>query len=242
MKRNESILNELREMGSHLPGASENVFTVPAGYFASLPERIMERIRAGEELQTLSPLLGGLSKKMDYAIPSGYFEKIQGRLDSPAADSGVPVQEELATLSPLLNGIDRRLPYSVPHDYFENLPVLPESRTKVVSIAQRSWFRYAAAAVVTAIIVTSGFLLLNRKEIDPDVRPIAWMEKKLKKVSTDDINSFVELVEADPATASGSTPPVEINKLLNEVSPEEIQAFLDETEMGEPGLDEDILN
>ena len=75
MKRNETILNELRELNSRLPGVSENVFSVPKGYFDSLPERMLNRIRNEEELQELSPLLAGLSRKMDYSVPNDYFGK-----------------------------------------------------------------------------------------------------------------------------------------------------------------------
>src|SRR5690606_31911008 len=100
-----------------------------------------------EELSTLSPLLQGLSKKMDYSLPEGYFEQLTP--DTEMVSDSQSASEEIAQLSPLLNSIDRRNLYSVPAGYFENLAVIPETSAKVVSITRKNWFRYAAAAVVT---------------------------------------------------------------------------------------------
>ncbi len=218
---------------------TEAVYLVPDGYFEALASTVLNKIRAKEELNEISPLLAGLSRKMEYAVPEGFFQNLSAQgvlIDDSSA------REELSTLSPILNGIDRKMPYSVPEGYFDQDVSIPETETRVVSISSRSWFRYAAAAVITAVIVTTGFLTFNRNEIDPDVKPFAWVEKKLKKVSTDDINEFVDLVDANGTAITATSTPVEIDKLLNEVSTEDIQDFLDETEAGELGLGDDILN
>lgn len=238
MKRNENISIELKELGSSLPESAENVYAVPAGYFDKLPARILERIKADEELSTLSPLLQGLSRRMDYSLPEGYFEQLTP--DTEKVSDSQSASEEIAELSPLLNSIDRRTPYAVPEGYFENLAVIPDTPAKLVSITRKSWFRYATAAVVTGLIVAIGFLIFNRNEVDPDVKPFAWVEKEFKKVSTDEIDAFVDLVDNSTLTVSNSATPVEVSKLLNEVTPEEIEAFLDDT-----GIDfesDDILN
>src|SRR5690606_895056 len=112
MKRNDNISIELKELGSSLPESAENVYSVPAGYFDNLPARMLERIKADEELSTLSPLLQGLSKKMDYSLPEVYFEQLTP--DTEMVSDSQSASEEIAQLSPLLNSIDRRTPYSVP--------------------------------------------------------------------------------------------------------------------------------
>jgi hypothetical protein len=71
------------------------------------------------------------------------------------------------------------MPYSVPQGYFEGLV---ENRTrpaaKIVSITHRNWFKYAAAAVVTGLIVLSGLIYLTRKTVDPMEQPYALGQKE----------------------------------------------------------------
>ena len=82
MSQNNNILEELKAMGSALADfPRNNVYSVPPGYFDSLAENVLLRIKAGntssakEELEILSPLLSKASKKMPYEIPSGYFDQ-----------------------------------------------------------------------------------------------------------------------------------------------------------------------
>lgn len=84
MNRRKEILEELNDAAPNLAGIeNQHPYRVPAGYFASLPELILLRIRtdkaesAGEELEILSPLLSGLDKKMPFSTPEGYFESLQ---------------------------------------------------------------------------------------------------------------------------------------------------------------------
>jgi hypothetical protein len=60
----------------------EPVFTVPEGYFAQFPEKLMQRIRKEEnqdvsaELEEISPLLAArLTRKMPFTLPDGYFSE-----------------------------------------------------------------------------------------------------------------------------------------------------------------------
>lgn len=238
-------MTELQDLNSSLANLENpHVFTIPNGYFDALPLQVIEKIRAREELAELSPLLSGISKNINYAVPAGYFESLTIPGNS---NEQLSVEEELSSISPLLISARGKTPYSVPENYFASLsvPELADARVadaRVVPISRRGWFRYAAAAVITAVIVSLGFLLLSRNEIDPDVKPFAWVEKKLKKVSTDEINEFVLLVDQNSTDVAVGTTPSEINELIKEVSVEDIHDFLEETEAAEPDLKEDFLN
>ncbi|MCX6318340.1 MAG: hypothetical protein NTW29_13705 [Bacteroidetes bacterium] len=128
MTRKEHILQELNELKSTLAGfSSQQVYTVPDGYFQGLTEQIMRRIKAldaataTEELKQLSVLLAGLPKQMPYQVPQGYFENLAEQvMRRIKAMDAANAADELSTLSPLLAGLSKKMPFSVPSGYFEN--------------------------------------------------------------------------------------------------------------------------
>ena len=262
MTQRDNILQELTELQSTLANASsQNVYQAPAGYFEDLAGRVLNRIKAleaenaTEELNYLSPLLSSISKKTPYSIPSGFFNELDEKIIHAVKDDSdmLTPAEELETLSPLLSSLKKEMPvryghpggpYSIPEGYFENInaPVI-QPQAKVVSITRQKWFRYAAAAIVTGFIVMAGFLFLSKKEIDPDQKPFAWVEKNMKKVSTDQINEFVQLAdEQAPVVASiDATTKNEIKELIKDITDEEIQDFLNETQTEETDNSDDLL-
>lgn len=222
-------------------------FTIPAGYFAGLADQVLNRIKmmetedASGETDDLSSLLTGISKKMPNAVPAGYFGGLAAAmLEIVTKDNQTP-EEELETLSPLLSGLKKEMPYSVPAGYFQELDktVIIEAarpKAKVVSITKQSWFRYAAAAVVTGIIVLSGFLIFNKQNgIDPKSESAKWVKKNLKKVSTDDIEKFADLADQGALAVvtdvkNDIREANEVKELIKDIPQEEIQKFLEETQ------------
>lgn len=263
MTQKENILQELNELKSSLATVTpQNVYTVPVGYFDGLAAQILNRIKAMEaknaveELGYLSPSLNNISKQVPYAVPAGYFEGLSEKLMQLIRESsdylqkesfGQTAKEELETLSPLLSGLKKTMPYTVPQGYFESLA---EKRNKpvakVVPITQRKWFRYAAAAVVTGVIVLAGFIYINsRNSVNPVEQPYAWVKKSIKKIDKSDIDAFVKLANEElsnlAAVATSPVKPEEIKELMKDVSDKEIQDFLDETTVMESS-DETMMN
>lgn len=248
---------EMADFLSPLAGdlSKQMTYSTPAGYFNNLPEQILKRIKATEpdnaagELASLSPLLSKISKRAPYAVPAEYFDSVEKKLEQLLIinNKGQTAGEELEDISPLLNKLKKQTTYTVPDGYFENLqlPVVNENidtKAKVVSITSRKWFRYAAAALVIGFVATIGFLLLNKPErIDPSVKSFAWVQKNMKKVSTDDINEFVELASAGTPDVAKTDAKEEINNLLKDVSDKEIQDFLNDTQLAESETDDDLI-
>ena len=240
MSQKDNILQELNELQSSLVNAVPgNLYQVPAGYFDSLAEKVLNRVRAletgnaGEELNDLSPLLSSISKKTPYSVPVGFFDELDGRIAALIThEEQQTASEEIEELSPLLSGLKKEMPYTVPQGYFENInPAVPE-KTKVISITRQKWFRYAAAAVIVGFVATAGFLVFNKpSSIDPNKQSFAWVEKNLKKVSTDDINSFVELADKENTSIAKADikESDEIKELIKDIPEKDIQSFLDET-------------
>jgi hypothetical protein len=250
-----AILNELKELGSKLPVAPlENIYTVPGGYFEGFASQMLARIKAleaadaNDELGHLSSYFKSVSKENPYKVPAGYFEGLEKKMMNAvrASEDFQTTDEELESLSSLLSGLKKVNPYSVPQGYFENFqpPVVEESKTKVVSITSRKWFRLAAAAVVIGIVAILGVTILNNKRIDPNENSHAWVEKNMKKVSTDKIESFIKLAENEKnyETVASNAKSDDIKELIKDIPESEIQDFLKDTELLTNDEDETLMN
>lgn len=244
MTQRDNILQELRELQSKLADHTpENIYSVPTGYFDGLVEEVLRRIRALEaenavdELACLSPLLSKLSKKMPYTVPAGYFEGMETSLISSVSTDGQSAKEELKTLSPLLSGLKKELPYSVPVGYFESLGenrASAKTETKIVSLGSRKWIRFAAAAVVTGIIVTTGYFFLSRDKVSVDSNSYKWVKVNTKKVSTEKIDEFIQLTQEEKSgqgTIAAVEKNLDIKELVKDIPEKEIQNLLNDTEL-----------
>lgn len=254
MTQKDYILQELKELDSLLAmTGTGSTYQVPEGYFNTLPAIILTRARAieaadaGEELLILSPLLAGIPKKMPYSIPAGYFEELeQTPYASIFGSEGLSAEKELDALSPLLGELKKENTYRVPEGYFDTLVSEANENkvtvTKVVSIRRTKWVRYAAAAVVTAVVAVSSFFIISKnKQPDPETASYAWVEKNMKKVSTTDIDEFLQLTDEASLVSTNTQAPIEeVKNLLKNISDDEIQHFLNDA--GLDDSDDDILN
>ncbi len=249
MAQRPNILEELKELESTL--AREVVkqpYTVPGGYFERLPQLLLARIREESEI---SGLVQHFPKENPYMVPEGYFESLETRVQVAISRAGTSpsVREELQDIAPLLSTFDRKTPYLVPEGYFDtvNLPVPSKVKnSKLVSIGASKLFRYAAAAVVTGLVAVTVLLLSGPGRLDPSENSYSWVEKKMKKVSTNEIENFValasETITGDDMLA-GTARSNEIKAMMEDISSKEIQAFLSDLPQDEVLLeDEAILN
>jgi hypothetical protein len=208
--------------------------------------KALETREPGEELAILSPFVSKIGKGMPYDVPAGYFDGLEKKLLQSALNKEQTAEEELETLSPLLSGLKKQTPYSVPAGYFEQLNHIPaEQKTgapaKVISMTSRKWFRYAAAAVVIGVIALGAFLFTGKNNIDPNDQSYAWIKKNMKKVSTDEMEEFIDIATQEtPVIASSNV--TEVKELVKNIPDEEIQEFLKDVDLAEPDSDDIILN
>lgn len=250
MPQSATILQELQELNSSLaPGTPAMGYEVPDGYFDGLATSILQRIRAmeavtpAEELAHLSPLLAGISKQTPYTVPADYLASLDPGI---AFYEEMNAQEELAQLSPLLSGLNKQDLFTVPEGYFEK-PLSPVTEKKeeahVVRMAPRKWFKYAVAASVTALVALSAVLWLNQKSAPgANKQPYAWVEKNMKKVSTEDISKFVDLADETTPDVVKADVSADIKNLLKNVSDKEIQDFLKDVPSDETEEDDILFN
>lgn len=174
---------------------------------------------------------------MPFAVPAGYFEGLAEQALQSVRESSdyQTAKEEIESLSPLLSGLKKQIPYSVPEGYFEKLSAVPvEKEVKVVSITHRKWLKYAVAAVVTGIVVLSGFLFLGNKKESSD-RIIAQVKKDVMKMDETQKDNLIDFIDAgmngkETAGINTDDKSKEIKALLQDVSDEELKDFQEQTE------------
>jgi hypothetical protein len=230
---NKDIIQELNNLGSSLPAAKpENVYTVPEGYFDAFAGQVQSLI-----------LVSSLPKQNPYKVPEGYFDDLADHMmDAVRKHPDYRTsREELAAISPLLENLNKRPVYSVPQGYFENFKIATTSEqngnSRVVSLPQRRWFRYAAAAVVTSIIALAGLMVYNnnKQPNTPGIAPLAKFEKEVKKIddvkSTDNLIEFMEagLNEKEFASNHKTNATEDVQRLLKDVSTDELKEFSEQS-------------
>jgi hypothetical protein len=144
--------------------------------------------------------------------------------------------------------LKKQAPYSVPDNYFESLVNIaknnePREEAKIISIDTRKWFRVAAAAVVIGFITIGAILFIRKDSINPVDKSYAWVKKSLKQVSTDDLDQFIDQSDEQLPVIASITPGKEAKELINNLSDDALQHFLDDVKDADPDPDsgDDIL-
>ena len=252
-----NIEMELKELAPALVGKQSLLpYKVPVGYFENFPEKMLQQVKtveAQDEIAAISPLLAGLSKKMPFTVPEGYFERTEQEFGNNSIQEGKQsgIMSELSTGSPL-HKIGRTGPYTAPAGYFENLPqeilskvqsgnnlgnathVAPSSSgAKVISLG-KSWIRYAAAAVVTAVLALAGWLYFHPASDSLGVNPafVKQLDKEIREISDEEILEFTNptstIYYGTAVLAPGELSGSEVHDLLGDVSDEALQQYLQE--------------
>ena len=186
------------------------------------------------ELEEIAPLLANASRELPFQAPKGYFEGLE-----PLA----LVQEP-----DFLAGSN--LPFQAPAGYFESLPQSLMSRIKtqesvleaqelahktapVVQMGKaRKWIIYAAAAMLTGILVTGAFLFSDKPveqmkeqyQLEDlgaalDALPDAALEQYLEENQT---------IAVDEVLASPNHTLPELNDHIQTISNEKLNDYLEE--------------
>ena len=225
---------------------SQPTFNIPEGYFESFADKLMGRIRAeeagspSEELESLSPMLSQLSKTNPFSLPEGYFNKLSANVVS-GAKAVEFVNNELENLPPVMEGLKDKKTYEVPVGYFDSFPnsvlynIQKPAQAKVISIHRKfNWMRYAAAAMVVGIILTSTFFIFNN-----DKKAIAKVDEKqladsLHNVNDEDILNYMQSHNIAMPEGGGNTVATidandeAANDLLADISDSELQQYASE--------------
>jgi hypothetical protein len=148
------------------------VFEVPQGYFEGLSDKILGKIKAlnaSDELRTLSPMLYSIQNENLFEVPVGYFEglpdKILGKIK---AEQQLNALNELRVLSPMLYSIQSENVFEVPVGYFNAVAdniltkIKPQPAKVVVMHKRHSFFKYAAAAMITGVLGLGVYKFISK--------------------------------------------------------------------------------
>ena len=156
MKLQEDILNELKAISPAVAAVPYvNVFRVHEGYFAGIGAELQARI-AGDQAYA----------SKDISVPEGYFDSLASNiLQKIRREEFITAAEEMAELSPVISAIGNENIFTVPQGYFEQLSFTAEVKTakEVKMNSLRAVYKYAAAAVITALLGISLINIIDNK-------------------------------------------------------------------------------
>jgi hypothetical protein len=223
-----------------LQNNKENPYQVPTGYFENLSDIILNKVRAiesgspKEELEVLSPLLSGLSKKAPFSIPQGYFEELPSNITDGAKAIDL-VNEELENLSPLMNGLKGVNVYEVPARYFEQLPELvlqkakQQQPAKLVSMTfTRKVMQYAVAAAMTGLIIMGALKLINNPATPSDINIASIPETEIIQYLESNGDNTEPVLTTTTDEESIDLSADDMKEMLADISDEELQQFVEQ--------------
>jgi hypothetical protein len=155
------ILEELKAITPFLAGIEKlNVFEVPANYFNGLAEKISVYAFLNQGRESVSSEV--------QSVPAGYFDSLSDQILAKIKNEYQEIPDtEMGELSPLLSSLKDKNVFTVPDGYFKNISQnifakLSHAPAKVVSIRKvKTFWKYAAAAVLTGAITVSSLNIFN---------------------------------------------------------------------------------
>jgi hypothetical protein len=230
---NREWLNEYMSLKQVNPN---NPFTVPEGYFDSLDEQVLSKIKL-EELKNSMPEMG-------FAVPENYFEDLAGNiqsriaveeiLDKETAGFAVPegyfdnLEQQIQSRIFVEEALDAQpAGFDVPEGYFTDLTnnILnktteqkPERKGIVRQMFSTAAFKYATAACLALAI--GGTLYLNKTGNNPEsAHQNSFLHKSLAAIPVADIQNYLQshLDANDTKTLMDESKPADADNLSHDL-------------------------
>lgn len=165
-------------------------YTIPDQYFTQLPELLLARVKAADEvIHKGNCNWDNAAKQNPYALPENYFETFEAgllrKIAAPVPDAAAEIDE----LSPLLAGLRQQQVFDVPQGYFQEEVATPKP-AKVVehpSVKSIKWARWAAAAAIMFIFSLGAFQMFNPATAEP--KPT--FQQALAQIPSDSIREWL---------------------------------------------------
>ncbi len=209
-------------------------YSVPYNYFEQLPDKLRDRIM---ERESTVPLPSSFSKQ-PFNVPLGYFDSLAGnRLNRIRSQEVSEPQQEMHSISPVVAAISRTQPYTVPAGYFEDLAEKAVTRVnnpagaKVIRMDfYRKFVRYAAAAVVTGVLVVTALLLMRPNNGQEQTGSV------MDNVSVSELEGYLSTEPLEPVVSSGNIVTAELKaedmkEFIDDFSDETLQQYLNQNKL-----------
>lgn len=207
-------------------------YRVPACYFETLSEFILEHLATGLPVKTNV-----------YAVPENYFEQLPENLLRAIRHEAVSA--ELEEVAPFLKTIPKTVPYTLPAEPMLNLQAIMEEgknaqKGKLVSMPAKKvsvWMRYAVAAVMAGILVTAVFVYTGgSKSATDNLANLAQMDisSEISKLSEDELTTYLSSAEKLVIATADREPLLmdelpDVNDHLEYMSDDELNEYLQES-------------
>lgn len=215
----EGYFDNLAQLVLARVSANSLVYSVPEGYFEGFASSVLDRIKAGQGM--VGPTAGS-------ALGA----------DLESSDRKESVQGELLRLSAVLSGISRETPYRLPEGYFEELsPVLTLLREKSTYQVPAGYFEAMAvrmaAKVVGAVPASPRVVAASVVEIGSRRGRVLkgnwWKYAAAAMVAGLILTlSWPQLHNAGSVNTDMRPAPMDLSKVLNKVSDQEIENYMDD--------------
>ena len=195
MNNREDIFMEIKNISASVAAIPYvNVFTLEETYFSTLPEIITSQINIGNDINSANNL----------KVPEGYFESLAGNILNKIHARENDVTAELNEISPLIAGIKNKETFTVPARYFNELTFLSKQNQTAKAIAinkPRSFFKYAAAAMITGLLGLGIVNIFNNDNKAINITTTAQVTTSTNLPNTIIMNgSFDEALKSVPYT------------------------------------------
>ncbi len=195
------ILNEIRALAPTVaPLDKNNVYQVPAGYFENFPGNVL-----GILLRSESPVAIGAASGQVLKVPEGYFETLSDNiLMKVREESQENSRYEIQRISPVLASLQDINVFSVPFGYFDSLKgpanrdAQPAAAKVITMKSRKTWFKVAAAAIVTGVIAMASLQLFNTEKGNSQIaETVTITQGNIASVTAKQINDGIAALNAD---------------------------------------------
>ncbi len=199
------------------------------------------------ELQEIAPALANANPVLPFQAPKGYFEALEplALVQEPAffGESAFPFQAPAGYFETMPEALMSRIKTQEAQDaVLEAHEPAPKTAPVVQMVKARKWIMYAAAAMLTGILVTGAFLFSDQP-VDQmkeqyqmedlgaalDAVPDAALEQYLEENQT---------IAVDEVLDSPSQKIPELNDHIQNISNENLNSYLEENSHLESGVAE----
>ncbi len=160
MEQQTTIYHEIKDAYPVLAGADKRMpYAIPQNYFQQIIPVMLQKIATDNKVLSAS--------YPNYQVPDGYFEQFSASVLSKIKEreGENEVSAELSEVAPYLLKLSKEPVYYVPDGYFQQVNFTAFAKTTTAPVFAihklRKWTQYAAAAVVTGILVFSAFMFTD---------------------------------------------------------------------------------
>lgn len=150
-----------------------------------------DNLSVNDELNSISPLLGGLLRRDAKTVPEGYFNALEKEILSKTIQADEKPEDEIREIAPALLPYLRKDGRKIPPDYFKKLEKEIVSQTSEHGKKKTpviTFVKYFSAAAAVFAVVYFGVKVMSK----PEQTKILSFEQQIAQLSKEEISTLIE--------------------------------------------------